>query len=245
MRLFIDIGNTLSKFGLEENGNFLEVLSWPTSELYKYKIDKTIFENVDSAYISSVVPKASEVMNELLLQNNIKNIRYIGPKDKTPIEIDIENPDELGTDLLCDLVGGHVKYGAPLLIIDLGTASKVLLLNKNGMFQHCVIIPGLKLGFTSLCDNAALLNNRIIEKAKKYTDCHNTKDVISTSIIYSHADSINGAVRRFEKEIGYKCKRILTGGYSKYIKNYLDFNFVEEPNLALTGLKEIIDYEEN
>ena len=81
----------------------------------------------------------------------------IGPGTKTGLSIKVDNPLEIGNDLIADLVGAKEKYGAPLLIADLGTASKILLLDKDFIFCSALIMPGLTLSAESLSNKAALL----------------------------------------------------------------------------------------
>lgn len=236
MKLYIDIGNTLTKFDVEDKG-IDKVLSWPTNDLLNFNYD--FFSSVDFVRISSVVPNATKTITKALKALKIINIEEI--KSTTPVEFSIimDNPSELGSDLFCDMVGAHHLYKEKVIVVDLGTASKILVLEKNSVFKMCVIFPGVQLSFKSLNDNTALLKNVEFTSVKDYKDCHNTMDILTSSIIYSQADSINCAIKRIERELGYKCHIILTGGFIKNVKRYFDFEYEEIPHLAIQGLKEI------
>ena len=169
-----------------------------------------------------------EEVNAELLQNRNGGL---------PIHVD--NPSEIGNDLIAVMVGAKKKYSYPVLIADLGTASKIMLIDKSGTFVSCTIMPGLSLGAASLTNKAALLPE-ISFKTPKTVLAKNTVDAINAGVLFGHADMIDGLIDRFEKEIGYKCQHVLTGGGSIYIKDVLKNHYEYDPDVCLEGLNEII-----
>ena len=246
MRLFIDVGNTLLKCGKDDGTNVKLLFRLSTKkieeemlfELSKYQDIKKI----ERIYISSVVPNVTKQI--LRLFPNI-DIRVISPLDQGGVTLKIDNPNELGTDLLCDLAGAKNKYGTDLLIIDLGTATKFLFLDKDAVFYSCAITPGIKMALTMMFNNTALLPDTDISKPKHLLDCHNTEDVLSSSAYYSHIAMVNGIVKRYKEEIGHDVRVVLTGGNSFLIKEKLDFQYDLDENLCLNGLKVIADLKED
>lgn len=243
MNLYIDIGNTTIKFAVDDADNVKKVLFFLSKEFNNHKLEVyELFEkyNINKAYISSVNPTAYNILYKTLTKKMGKNnVITIGPRDPVNFGIDIEFPDELGTDLLCDMEGALIKYNAPLLIIDVGTASKVLYMPKNKVFTSCAIVPGIEVTMDLLYNSTSLLSKETLREPKKYLDSHNTSDVIVSSTVFGHADMLNGMIKRYEQETGEKCTKILTGGYAEFLKKYLDFAYEFEPNLAFLGLKEI------
>ena len=152
----------------------------------------------------------------------------------------VDNPLEIGNDLIADLVGAKEKYGYPCIIADLGTASKILLLDKTGTFISCLIMPGLTLSAESLSNKAALLPE-VSLIAPKSVIVKNTLGAMNAGIVYGHADMILGLINRLEKEIGYPCKHVLTGGGATYIKEIVKDNFIYDKDLNLDGLNIIIN----
>ena len=244
MNIYIDVGNTTTKFGVDVLGEVSCQKVVATKDLLEHSSNDVFdsFEEVTNVYVSSVVPKVSDILSQIVEEKYEFSPIFISPRDEAGVIIKIDNPNELGTDLLCDLAAGRkLVPNDPLLIVDLGTATKFLLIDKNGVFSSCAIIPGLELSLKILNEGTALLPEVKQEKLKKLIDLHNTVDVLTSSVQYVQIESINGLVKRYEKEIGYPVKKLLTGGNLNYIKNYLDFDFLEKDNLCLTGIKQIID----
>lgn len=243
MNLYIDIGNTSTKLAVdeEEKVKLAEIL-YTNNLKNNYKEIVNIIEtyNTQRVYISSVNPKASQILYKVLIKKLKKDrIVFISSTEKVDFKIDIEFPDELGTDIVCDIAGAHSLYEGPILIVDCGTATKVIYLSKDNVFSSCVIVPGISISFEMLFNRTALINRSEIEEPKDYLNCHNTKEVLSSSIIFGHIDMIKGAIKRYEKLIGEKATIILTGGNSMYFKKYIDFKYDDVPALSLIGLKEI------
>ena len=137
-------------------------------------------------------------------------------------------------------MGAKEKYDYPCIIADLGTASKILLLDKSGTFCSCLIMPGLTLSAESLSNKAALLPE-VSLIAPKSILAKNTLSSMNAGITYGHADMILGLINRIEKEIGYPCKHILTGGGAIYVKEILGDSFIYDKNLNLDGLNIIVN----
>lgn len=250
MNLCIDVGNTTIGVAFFNEEAIAKRLTYTvnlkkTSDEYESVINRTLKENdfdvndIHNIILSSVVPSINDPL--IIALRDVFGIEpmLIAPGIKTGLMIHVDNPSEIGNDLIADLVGAKEKHGYPLLIIDLGTASKILLIDKSGAFTSCLIVPGLALSLNSLTNNAALLPE-ISLKTPKSIMARNTVDAITAGVIYGHVDLINGAIKRYEKELGYKCKHILTGGSAIYIKDLLKDEVIYEPNLCLEGLNRII-----
>ena len=238
MKLFIDIGNTATKFALED---FKNVTSISTKKILDGDFDLSFLpRSVENVYVSSVVPKAFEAIKNkifgkydlLIKQNKISN--------DYGVIIDMDNPQELGDDLFCDLVGANDMVKPPLLIVDLGTANKFLYIDKDHKFYSAQIIEGLYMALNGLASNTALLPKIDDGDIKPILKCNNTVDVLLSSAYHAQVDSINGAVARYLKEIGNKdIPILLTGGNVKDIYKDLNFKYQQVDNLCLRGLEVI------
>lgn len=249
MNVCIDVGNTTIAVGFYENDTLIDRISTMTNtnrtedeyasfilnEMKTRGIDKNKVENI---ILSSVVPTITRKLKEGLTLVFNKQPMLIGPGIKTGLSIKVDNPSEIGNDLIADLVGAKEKYGYPCLIADLGTASKILLLDKTGTFVSCLIMPGLSLSAASLSSKAALLPEASLETPSTIL-AKNTLSAMNAGIVYGHLDMISGLIKRYEKEIGYSCKHILTGGGAMYIKDICE-GFIYDPLLNLNGLNNLI-----
>ena len=251
MNICFDVGNSTIGIGVYENNILKERMSFNTDvkltedefyHLFKNNINELNINlnDVENIIYSSVVPQINlSILNALKSLINIEPI-LIGPGTKTGLAIKVDNPLEIGNDLIADLVSAKEKYGYPTLIADLGTASKILLLDKSGTFTSCLIMPGLTLSAQSLSSKAALLPE-VSLIAPNTVLAKNTLSAMNAGIVYGHADMILGLINRIEKELGYSCKHILTGGGSIYIKDILKDDFIYDQNLNLDGLNIIVN----
>ena len=254
MNVCIDVGNTTIAMGFYQNNKFHckmvhntiinrtedEYVVLLNSTLSSLKIDKREIERI---VYSSVVPSINQPFKAAIKRVLDKEVLSIGPGIKTGLSLRVDNPNEIGSDLIADLVGAKEKYGYPTLVIDLGTASKVLLLDKSGAFISCLILPGLSLSAASLTSKAALLPEVSLDTPKTVL-AKNTVEAMNAGIVYGHADMITGLVARYEKEIGYTCKHILTGGSAVYLKEIMDNSYIYDPIITLDGLNLILNKNE-
>ena len=254
MNLCIDVGNTTIGVGFFKEEQLLKKIVYTidlkrTKDEYISVIKRTFSENnfdkkdVKNIILSSVVPSINGELSLALREFFDQEIMYIAPGIKTGLIVHVDNPSEIGNDLIAVMVGAKKLYGYPLLLADLGTASKVLLIDKTGAFISCSILPGLSLSASTLTSKTALLPEISFRKPKNIL-AKNTVEAINAGVLYGHADMIDGLVRRFEKEIGYPCKHVLTGGGSIHIKDLLNEKYEYNPDLCLIGLNEIINRNE-
>ena len=251
MNICVDVGNSTIGIGIYQNNALIERMIFNTDirltedeffHLFKKQFNELNLPNekVEHIIYSSVVPPIN-----LSIINVLKNIFNVEPmlitnNTKIDLPLKVDNPLEVGNDLVADLVGAKDKYGYPCLIADLGTASKILLLDKDGAFTSCLIMPGLTLSANSLSSKAALLPE-VSLIAPKSILVKNTLGAMNAGIVYGHADMITGLIKRYEKEIGYPCKHILTGGGAVYLKEILGDTFIYDKNLNLDGLNIVIN----
>ncbi len=254
MNVCIDVGNTTIAMGFYENNEFLckmvhntivnrtedEYVVLLNETLSSLKIDKGLIERI---IYSSVVPSINQPFKAAIKRVLDINVLNVGPGIKTGLLLKVDNPNEVGSDLIADLVGAKEKYGYPTLVIDLGTASKVLLLDRNGAFTSCLILPGLSLSAASLISKAALLPEVSLETPKSVL-AKNTMEAMNAGIVYGHADMILGLINRYEREIGYQCKHILTGGSAVYLRDIMGDSFIYDPTITLDGLNLILQRNE-
>lgn len=243
MVLTVDIGNTLIKLGVYDGDSLKNVFKINanrnlSSDEYAKEIYELIkLEKLEGAIISSVVPLLTHVLVYAIKRAYRIEPLVVNKNLKTKLPIKIDNPSELGSDLLCGAIGALKKYKAPLVVADLGTATKMFVVDKNGNLIGGMITCGMKISLESLVSNTSQLMQTPLEKPKHIIS-KNTKECIQSGIVYGQAFMVSEFARRMEKELGYELNRVLTGGSSFVIKDQI-VCFEYEPNLTLDGLYEI------
>lgn len=251
MILAIDMGNTNIVIGCidDEKTYFVERLSTDKSKtaleyavsfktvLELYSID---IEKIDGAIISSVVPPLVNVLTNAVEKIVGKTPYVVGPGLKTGLNIKMDNPKTVGSDLIVDAVAGIKEYGAPLIIIDMGTATTMSVVDKDNNYIGGIIAPGVRLSMEALASNAAQLYRVSLEAPKKAIG-KNTIDCMKSGLLLGTASMIDGLIDRMEEELGYKTTVVTTGGLSKVVTPLCKHNIIIDDDLLLKGLKIIYD----
>lgn len=253
MVLAVDIGNSNIVLGCFEDDRilFIERLSTnQNSTTLEYTVlIKTILElnnlshaSFQGGIISSVVPSVTQTVKEAMTRLTGKPVMVVGPGVRTGLKIMLDNPAQLGSDRVADAVAAINNYPCPLIIIDMGTATTISVIDGDKNFLGGMIIPGLRVSLDSLTNRTSQLPKISLEPPKKVIGS-NTIDCMKSGIIYSTASSIDGAVDRLEEELGEKCTVISTGGLSKAIIPFCRRDIIIDDKLLLKGL--VIIYNKN
>lgn len=249
--LTIDIGNTNIVIGgfLKDELKFVSRIatnSKKTEDEYATKIRSVLAlhdvekSEVSGAIISSVVPPLNSIVKKALkLIYNVEPI-LIGPGIKTGINIHCDNPSSVGADLICACVAAHHIYGSPSLVIDMGTATKIMVIDKTGTFIGVSIIPGVDMGLKALASDTAQLPQISLEAPKSVIG-KNTVDCMKSGVIFGNASLIDGMIDRFSDEMGEELKIYATGGLCSTIIPHCKHKISIDENLVLKGLKIIYD----
>lgn len=253
MVLTIDIGNTNIVLGSwqDEKLKFVSRLETDrnkTRDSYAVSL-KSIFElyevnpaEIEGCVISSVVPQISVGMSNAVLKLTGKKPLVLGPGVKTGLNIRIDDPAQLGSDLVAVGVAALAKYTRPVIIVDLGTATKISAVDGTGSFVGCAIIPGIRIGLDALSDRAAALP-QIDLSAPTEIIGKNSIDSMVSGAVYGTASMIDGMVQRFEERLGQKATVVATGGFSGDIVPHCKSKVIHDPDLLLEGL--LIIYQKN
>src|SRR5574344_1619170 len=250
MLLAIDVGNTLTDFGVFDNHKLIRTFlteSVSTKSADEYETIRSLFiqsksidpREIGAVIISSVVPSLTRVFS--LLSEKIFHCSpvILGPHLKSGLLLKVDHPAEVGSDLVADAVGGLSLYGKGLFIADLGTANKFLFVDEEGAFAGLSIAPGLAISMDALVNRTAALPEVSWAIPSKVMG-KNTKDCMNSGITYGTAYQVSGIEESFEKECGYPLKKILTGGNGGYIKSLLP-DFTYDPYVLLKGLEIIYE----
>jgi|SRR5574344_166303 type III pantothenate kinase len=248
MLLTIDIGNTLTDLGIFDGEKLLSTYktkSDPEKSYEEYQAIVALYiqahqisvKDITGSIISSVVPSLARVWSKICTDVFLSKPLILGPHLKTGLPIKADHPNEVGSDLVADAVGTLHKYGPGAVIVDLGTATKVILLDRAGAFSGVAIAPGFKISIEALVENTAALPEVSLLTPKSVIG-KNTEDAMNSGMIYGTAFAVKGLADAFEKEVGYPLKRILTGGNAPYVKDVLP-EFTYDEWILLEGLRDI------
>jgi type III pantothenate kinase len=252
MLLAIDVGNTLTKFGIFKDGMLVSTFQAETDAKKSYdeyvskvslyfESHRFSFSDIGEVIISSVVPSLTRILVRLSEELFKKKALTVGPRLRTGLVLKVDNPAEVGSDLVADAVGGLKRHGKALFIADLGTANKFLFLDKEGAFAGLAIAPGLAISMDALVGKTAALPE-VSMNIPAHVMGKNTVDCMNSGITYGTAYLIKGFAEAFEREAGYPLRKILTGGNSVFVKTLLpDFDY--DGDLLLYGLEEIFEHQ--
>ncbi|MBP0971144.1 MAG: type III pantothenate kinase [Oscillospiraceae bacterium] len=246
MVLAVDIGNTNVVVGcFDDNGIlFTERLATePLSTELEYTVlIRTVLElNGMSAsacsgcIISSVVPPVTQTVRAAVLRMTGKEPVVVGAGVKTGLKILIDNPAALGSDRVADAVAAAAEYPKPVIIVDMGTATTVSVVDADNRFLGGLIIPGVRVSLDSLSSRAAQLPAISLEPAKHVIGT-NTVDCMKSGIIYSTASAVDGVIARVEEELGVPCTAVATGGNAGKIIPFCKRQIILDDLLLLKGL---------
>ena len=222
MILAIDIGNTNIVLGCIDSKKtyFIERLSTIKTKMeFEYAIDiKMVLEihgikpdKLEGAIISSVVPQITNVVKEATEKILKKKTLVVGPGVKTGLNILMDNPAQLGSDLVADAVAGIDGYKPPLIIFDLGTANTVCVVDAKKNYIGGMIYPGINTSLNALTANASQLSGISLEAPKRLIG-KNTVECMKSGVIYSNAACMDGLIERLEEELGEPATVIAPGG---------------------------------
>lgn len=253
MILAIDIGNTNIVLGCCRGEEVLfreRVSTVHTSTVLEYAaMLKTAFEmndiapeSIHGAIISSVVPAVTTTMKAAVEKYVHTTPLVVGPGIKTGLRIHIDNPAQLGSDLVVDAVAGIHNYPLPQIIIDMGTATTISVLDRDGGYCGGMILPGVVVSHDSLISRTAQLQKIAFEVPKNLIG-RNTIDCMKSGILYGSAGALDGLIDRISDELGEPCTVIATGGLSGVVAPLCRNKIILDDDLLLKGL--LILYNKN
>ena len=253
MLLAIDIGNTNLTLGVYDESVLLFTARLSTDTRLtsdQYAVDikdilalhNTDYRDIEDCIIASVVPTvATSVANAISLLCHIVPLE-LGPGLKTGLNIKIDNPAQLGADLVAGAVGAISEYTLPCIVIDMGTATTVSVINGEGQFIGGSIAAGVMLTLKALTENTSQLPS-INLSAPSSVIGRNTVDCMRSGLILGTASMIDGLIERIAGELDEIPTVVATGGLSKEIITHCKSEIIYNENLLLEGLREI--YEKN
>jgi type III pantothenate kinase len=171
-----------------------------------------------------------------------KTALVVGPGLKTGLNIKIENPAQTGADLVVGCVAALREHKPPMIVVDMGTATTMVVLDASGALVGGSIAPGVKISMDALTERAALLPGLQLDAPKRAIG-RNTVDCMRSGIMLGAACQIDGMVERMEAELGMKTTVVVTGGIARFVIPMCKTPVVYDKDLLVKGLAHL--YREN
>lgn len=204
-----------------------------------HNIDKS---QVEGTILSSVVPPLNATISSAVKKIFGFRPKLVGSGMKTGLNIIMDNPKTVGSDMIVDAVAASKEYPLPAIIIDMGTATTMSVLDQKGNYTVGVILPGLRVSLDSLSSKTAQLPSISLDIPQKVIG-KNTIDCMRSGIMYGNAGMIDGIIERMEEELGEKATVIATGGLSRFVVPLCRHTIIYDEALLMKGLW--ILYEKN
>ena len=249
MILTIEIGNsTITLGGVEgEDIRFecrINTDRVKTSDTYCIDL-KTLFEiygidlnAIEGVIISSVVPQVLNSVRTAIRKLLNTEPLVVGPGIKTGLDIRLENPGQMGSDLVAADVAALAEHKPPLIVIDMGTATTITVLDPNGAHLGGCVCPGVKISLDALTGKTSLLPGIQLDSPRQALG-RNTADAMRSGIMFGTAAMLDGMIDRFMEETGWEFTIVATGGMAKRIVPLCRHKIIYDRHLIIKGLAKL------
>lgn len=247
MLLGIEIGNTNTLFGLFDRDDSLRSTyrlstardrmpdEWFALLSTLMKAESESAQEVDSVIISSVVPGVTPWMIDMVERWLDVSPTVVTNDLDLGLVLDVDEPGKLGADRIVDCIAAIDRYGAPAIVVDVGTATTVDVIGCDGAYKGGAIAAGIATSLQALAGNAAQLFNVELFAPDSLIG-KNTADQLRAGIVAGHLAMLEGVISRMRSELGVDAPAILTGGLAQLFNDQTSFFEHVDPNLTLAGL---------
>lgn len=253
MLLAVDVGNTNIVLGCLEDGKVIcltrmETDRDKTAHEYAIALDQALkFGNIDpngmeGAILSSVVPPINGALRAAIRMVTGRDAIVVGPGMKTGLNIGLDDPGTMASDLVVGAAAALNIHEPPLIIIDMGTATTMTVIDGSARVRGGAIIPGVALSLDALAAGASLLPHISLDAPKKCIST-DTIEAMRSGSVYGTAAMLDGMIARMEDELGESATVIATGGLGGIVIPHCRREVIYEKNLLLNGLWEL--YQKN
>lgn len=253
MILAIDMGNSniviggidekriyfMERINTDRHRTDLEYAISIRSVLDIYHVDA---KKLEGAILSSVVPPLNPTLTAAVKKITDQNLMLVGSGMKTGLNIRMDDPKKVGADLIVDSVAAKASYPLPIIVIDMGTATTVTVVDKNGDYIGGAICPGLRVSLDAIASRTAQLPYIELDEPTSVIG-KNTVDSMRSGIMYGTAGMIDGLIDRIEETLGEKASIVATGGIAPFVCRLCRHKITVDDTLLLRGL--LILYRKN
>lgn len=257
MFLAIDVGNTQTTLGLFDDAGSL-VHGWrmatdasDTSDALHARLFSYFAKDglelglVDEAGVASVVPALERAWRRCLEAHLGHEPLVVRPGHDCGMEIAMPRPEQVGADRIANAVAARLTYGAPVIVVDFGTATNIDVVDAAGRYRGGAIAPGLMLSAGALVARAAKLASIPVE-APAHALGDTTETAMQSGLVIGAAAQAEGLVARIKGELGEPDATVVgTGGLARTVAQATTLFDAIDPDLTLRGIREIWLWERN
>ena len=251
MFLAIDVGNTQTTIGLfDDSGTFehgwrMSTNATDTSDMLHSRLwgyfgkDGYDIGSITEAGVACVVPVLSRAWRKCLASIMGREPHVVSAGEHYGLEIDMPNPSQVGADRIANAIAARTSYGAPVIVVDFGTATNIDVVDARGAYRGGTIAPGLMLSADALFSRAAKLSSVPIEVPPAALG-YDTETAVQSGLVIGAAVQAEGLVARIKAELGIEDAPVIgTGGLARTVSGATDlFDFID-PDLTLRGIFEM------
>lgn len=249
MFLAIDAGNSNIVFGFYDEAKQKWTHEFRVNtqkELSVLKLEKEVHlfflengiktDKISHVGISSVVPEINPIIKQFCTEYLGKNCYLISGKSYVGLKVSTARPNEIGSDLMCNVAAAYEMFQSNCIIVDFGTALTFTVVGDDGKVLGVNIVPGLKTAIRALFSNTSKLPEVELKMPKSALG-KNTSHSIQAGILYGYTGLVKGMLDTIQNELGHQCRIVATGGLSSILTNLQDSFEVVDRNLTLEGIK--------
>lgn len=245
--LAVDLGNTATRLGAFAGEELLG--TWDLTTPDRITADEACAQisgalammdvgTPSSSILASVVPQLTDAWRSALARACPSRPLVVGPGLKTGLRMRYDDPAEVGADRVADALAARISYGAPVVVVDLGTTTNIEVVDASGSFAGGVIAPGVALGARSLAQAAARLP--VIELAAP--PCvigRSTRAAMQSGVVLGEVARIDGLLDAVMGELGAQAPIVVTGDGASEMAALISHEAAVDETLTLRGLMRI------
>lgn len=243
--LAIDVANTATRLGVEREGEI--VATWDSTTPASLTADEAavvvrdFFDvrhvgfRIDEAIVSSVVPALTDAWVAAAAATSHRRPLIVGPGLKTGLRMSFDDPGEVGSDRIADMVAAKSLFAGPIIVVDLGTTTNFEVIDDAGAFAGGIIAPGLRLSLSALAAQAAKLT-MIEVKAPRTVIGKNTRAAMQSGAVLGEIARIDGLIELIEGELGYSATVVMSGDDARALSALSRHDVRVVDDLTLRGL---------
>jgi len=234
--LVVDVGNTSTAVGLWNRGRVSHVRHIDGKERLNALRAFGTFKGLDGVAYVSVVPKADRAYFSFFKKQGLK-VYQISHRDfpNASLTLSYPDPSTIGADRLADAAGALSRYGAPVLVMDFGTALTAAVVTKDCVWRGGVIAPGFPLMRDYLFERTAKLPRMEIGKGRPPKIGRSTEEAMRFGALVGYRGMVREIVAELRKNFKQDFRLVATGGFARWALKDLDLPFTIDPTLTLYG----------
>jgi type III pantothenate kinase len=242
MLLLFDIGNTNTHLGLADNRRVVKQTDIPTAAWFSGRALPLVKKfagknNLEGAALCSVVPRATPLVAGAVRAQWKLAALELTPKTLRGVGIDYPKPETIGPDRLANAVAARSEFGAPVVVLDFGTAVTFDVIDRKGNYVGGIIAPGLAAMTDYLHEKTALLPRIKIREFKNAVG-KSTEEAMLVGAVHGYRGLVRELIMELKRELKTKHLPVVaTGGYARLIAARLPEIARVEPDLTLEGLR--------